>query len=194
MNKIRYTIPAMLHADFVHLHLHTNYSLIDGACRIDPLIKRAVDLKFPALAMTDHGNLFGAVEFYEACMKGGIKPIIGCEAYIAPKSRFDKTGTGIRDSNAHLVLLARDEEGYANLMRLVSLSYLEGFYYKPRIDKEILARHANGLILLTSCLKGVLNVHLAQEQTDLARRELDDFIQILGKEDGYIELQNHGTP
>ncbi|MGH2670949.1 MAG: PHP domain-containing protein, partial [bacterium] len=94
----------MLHADFVHLHLHTNYSLLDGACRIEPLVKRAAELKFPAMAMTDHGNLFGAVEFYETCTKHGIKPIIGVEAYIAPKSRLDKSGSGIRDTNAHLVL------------------------------------------------------------------------------------------
>src|SRR3989338_4202405 len=184
----------MLHSDFVHLHLHTNYSLLDGACRIAPLVQRAAELKFPALAMTDHGNLFGAIEFYERCMKAGIKPIIGVEAYIAPKSRFDKSGTGIRDSNAHLVLLARDEEGYTNLMRLVTIGHLEGFYYNPRIDKETLAQHKNGLILLTSCLKGVLNVHLTQDQYDLARRELDDFTQILGKENVYVELHNHGLP
>ncbi|MBI2104663.1 MAG: DNA polymerase III subunit alpha [Candidatus Omnitrophica bacterium] len=184
----------MLHADFVHLHLHTNYSLLDGACRIGPLVKRAAELKFPAMAMTDHGNLFGAIEFYETCTKAGIKPIIGVEGYIAPKSRFDKSGTGIRDTNAHLVLLAKDEAGYANLMRLVTAGYLEGFYYKPRIDKEILAQHKEGLLLLTSCLKGVLNVHLAQDQWDLARRELDDFIQILGKENVYVELQRHGLP
>jgi len=184
----------MLHADFVHLHLHTNYSLLDGACRISPLVKRATELKFPAMAMTDHGNLFGAIEFYDACTKAGIKPIIGCEAYIAPKSRFDRTGTGIRDSNSHLVLLAKDEEGYGNLMRLVTAGYLEGFYYKPRIDKEILAQYRKGLILLTSCLKGILNVHLTQDQTEFARRELDDVIQILGKENVYVELQDHGLP
>ena len=184
----------MLHADFVHLHLHTNYSLLDGACRIDPLVKRAAELKFPALAMTDHGNLFGAIEFYETCMKAGIKPIIGCEAYIAPKSRFEKSGSGIRESNAHLVILAKDEEGYANLMRLVTIGYLEGFYYKPRIDKETLAQHKNGLIVLTSCLKGILNVYLTQDQVDLARKELDDVIQILGKENVYVELQNHNLP
>src|SRR3989338_4411852 len=184
----------MLHSDFVHLHLHTNYSLLDGACRIAPLVQRAAELKFPALAMTDHGNLFGAIEFYERCMKAGIKPIIGVEGYIAPKSRFDKSGTGIRDTNAHLVLLAKDEAGYANLMRLVTIGYLEGFYYKPRIDKEVLAQYKEGLLLLTSCLKGVLNVHLAQDQWDLARKELDDFIQILGKENVYVELQRHGLP
>ncbi len=182
----------MLHADFVHLHLHTNYSLLDGACRIPELIKKAAELKFPALAMTDHGNLFGAVEFYETCMKGGIKPIIGVEAYIAPKSRFDRTASGIKESNAHLVLLAKDEAGYANLLQLVSIGYLEGFYYKPRIDREVLSKYGNGLILLTSCLKGVLNVHLTQDQTDLAKRQLDDFIQILGRDNVYVELQHHG--
>src|SRR3989338_4235675 len=184
----------MQHADFVHLHLHTNYSLLDGACRITPLVKRAAELKFPAMAMTDHGNLFGAVEFYETCMKEGIKPIIGCETYIASKSRLDKSGTGIRESNAHMVILAKDEEGYANLMRLVTIGYLEGFYYKPRIDKEVLAQHKNGLLILTSCLKGILNVHLTQDQFDLARKELDDFIQILGRENVYVELQDHNLP
>ena len=184
----------MLHADFVHLHLHTNYSLLDGACRIAPLVKRAAELKFPAMAMTDHGNLFGAVEFYESCMKAGIKPIIGVEAYLAPNSRFDKSGTGIRDTNSHVVLLAKDEAGYANLMRLVTISYLEGFYYKPRIDKEVLARHKEGLLVLTSCLKGVLNVHLTQDQFELARKALDDLIQIVGKDNVYIELQNHNLP
>ena len=182
----------MLHADFVHLHLHTNYSLLDGACRIPELVKKAVELKFPALAMTDHGNLFGAIEFYETCMKGGIKPIIGVEAYVAPKHRLDRTATGIKESNAHLVLLAKDEEGYANLRQLVTSSYLEGFYYKPRIDTELLSQYSRGLIALTSCLKGVLNVHLAQDQVDLARRRLDEFIQILGRENVYVELQHHG--
>ncbi|MDP3723363.1 MAG: DNA polymerase III subunit alpha [Candidatus Omnitrophota bacterium] len=184
----------MPHADFVHLHLHTNYSLLDGACRVGPLVKRAVELKFPAMAMTDHGNLFGAIEFYRTCMKEGIKPIIGVETYLAPKSRVDRSGSGIRDSNAHLVILAKDEEGYANLMRLVTISYLEGFYYKPRIDKEVLTQHRSGLIALTSCLKGVLNVHLTQDQVELARRELDDLIQILGGSNVYVELQDHNLP
>ena len=182
----------MAHADFVHLHVHTNYSLLDGACRIPDLIKKSAELRFPALAMTDHGNLFGAVEFYEACMKGGIKPIIGCEAYLAPLDRRDRTASGIKESNCHLVLLAKDEEGYANLTQLVTLSYLEGFYYKPRIDKELLQQHGKGLIALTSCLKGVLNVHLAQDQMQLARQQLDELIQILGRENVYVELQNHG--
>ncbi len=179
-------------ADFVHLHVHTNYSLLDGACRISELVKRSTELQFPALAMTDHGNLFGAVEFYETCKKAGIKPIIGVEAYVAPKSRTDRGGTGIRDSNAHLVLLATDAAGYGNLIQLVSTAYLDGFYYKPRIDKEVLAQRREGLVALTSCLKGVLNVHLGQEQFDMARRELDDYRQILGPENVYVELQHHG--
>jgi len=182
----------MLHADFVHLHLHTSYSLLDGACRIPELVKKATELKFPALAMTDHGNLFGAIEFYDTCMKGGIKPIIGLEAYVAPKNRFDRTASNIKESNAHLVLLAKDETGYANLMQLVTIGYLEGFYYKPRIDKETLSKYGKGLIALTSCLKGVLNVYLLQEQLEHARRELDDYVQILGREQVYVELQDHG--
>ncbi len=184
----------MAHADFVHLHLHTSYSLLDGACRIGELVKRAAELQFPAMAVTDHGNLFGAVEFYETCIKGGIKPIIGVEAYVAPKGRTDRTVTGIKDSNSHLVLLAKDETGYRNLLQLVSLAYLEGFYYKPRIDKESLQQYGQGLIALTSCLKGVLNVHLRQGQYDHARRELDDYMQILGRENVYVELQRHGLP
>ncbi len=182
----------MAHADFVHLHVHTTYSLLDGACRVSDLVKRTAELKLPALAITDHGNLFGAVEFYHACMKGGVKPIVGVEAYVAPRHRTDRAGTGIKESNAHLVLLAKDETGYANLIRLVTLAYLEGFYYKPRIDKESLKQHREGLIALTSCLKGVLNVHLEQEQYDHARRELDDYCQILGRDNVYVELQRHG--
>ncbi len=182
----------MLHSDFVHLHVHTNYSLLDGACRISDLVKKAAELKCPALAMTDHGNMFGAVDFYETCMKGGIKPIIGVEAYIAPTNRFDRTASGIKESNAHIVLLAKDEEGYANLIQLVTIGYMEGFYYRPRIDKESLSKYGKGIIALTSCLKGVLNVHLTQDQYERAKRELDDFMQILGRENVYVELQNHG--
>ncbi len=181
-------------AEFVHLHVHTNYSLLDGACRVGPLVKRARELGFSALAMTDHGNLFGAIEFYETCVKEGLKPIIGVEAYLAPKSRTDRSGGGIRDASAHLVLLAKDSVGYANLMRLVTVGYMEGFYYKPRIDKETLTRYREGLLLLTSCLKGVLNVHLMQDQFDLARKELDDLIHMMGRENVYIELQDHQLP
>ena len=106
----------MSHADFVHLHVHTNYSLLDGACRVSELVKKAAELKFPAMAITDHGNMFGAVEFYEKCMKGGLKPILGVEGYMAPKSRFDRIGTNMKESNAHIVLLARNEDGFRNLL------------------------------------------------------------------------------
>ena len=144
----------MLHSDFVHLHVHTQYSLLDGACLIKNLVDSARRMKMPALAMTDHGNMFGAIEFYQTCMRNGVKPIIGSEVYLAPKNRLDKTiYTGGETAN-HLILLAKDEVGYQNLMKLVSIGYLEGFYYKPRIDKEVLAQHSEGLIALSGCLKG----------------------------------------
>src|SRR5215208_6057146 len=139
----------MSHADFVHLHLHSEYSLLDGACRLDRLMEKAHELKMPALALTDHGVLYGAIDFYQQARAKGIKPIIGCEVYVAPGSRLEKkTTSGGRDVYHHLVLLAQDETGYKNLVRLVTSAHLEGYYYKPRIDKEILARHAKGLIAL----------------------------------------------
>ena len=131
----------MSHAEFVHLHLHTEYSLLDGACRLDTLMAKARDLKFPALTITDHGVLYGAIDFYQAARKAGIKPIIGCEVYVAPGSRLEKkpggssTASGMKDVYNHLVLLAKDETGYRNLVKLVTEAHLEGFYYKPRIDK-----------------------------------------------------------
>ncbi|MCK9572749.1 MAG: PHP domain-containing protein, partial [Candidatus Omnitrophica bacterium] len=136
----------MPHSDFVHLHLHTQYSLLDGACRIADILALAKQYKMDSLAITDHGNMFGAMEFYLEARKSGIKPIIGCEVYVAPKSRFEKGGTGISEAANHLILLAKDETGYVNLMKLVSSAYLEGFYYRPRIDKEILSQHSKGLI------------------------------------------------
>src|SRR5512136_754473 len=132
----------MSHADFVHLHLHTEYSLLDCACRLDPLMERAHELRFPALALTDHGVLYGAIDFYQAARNKGIKPILGCEVYVAPTSRFDKKSSGGgRDVYHHLVLLAKDETGYKNLIHLTTAAHLEGFYYKPRIDKEILVQY-----------------------------------------------------
>src|SRR6266404_7117192 len=130
----------MAQAEYVHLHLHTEYSLLDGACRLDRLMEKAGDLKLPALAITDHGVLYGAIDFYQAARSKGIKPIIGCEVYVAPQSRFDKkSSSGGRDVYHHLVLLAKDETGYRNLIRLVTDAHLKGYYYKPRIDKESLA-------------------------------------------------------
>jgi len=183
----------MSRADFVHLHLHTEYSLLDGACRLDRLVERAQELRFPALAITDHGVLYGAVDFYQAAREAGIKPIIGCEVYVAPGSRFEKkTTAGGRDVYHHLVLLAKDQAGYQNLIQLVTAAHLDGFYYKPRIDKELLAAHKEGLIALSGCLAGEIPEYLAKDQWPRAREATDWFKQTLGAENFYLEVQNHG--
>ncbi len=187
----------MSHADFVHLHLHTEYSLLDGACRLDRLMQRAVELKFPALAITDHGVLYGAIDFYKAARKAGIKPIIGCEVYVAPGSRLEKerrsTGSG-RDVYHHLLLLARDLAGYRNLIQLVTTAHLDGFYYKPRIDKELLAAHSEGLIGFSGCLASEIPSLILAGQLDQARDRIDWFKQVLGPDNFCLELQNHGIP
>jgi DNA polymerase-3 subunit alpha len=185
----------MAHADFVHLHLHTEYSLLDGACRLDRLMERAHALKFSSLAITDHGVLYGAIDFYKAAREAGIKPIIGCEVYVAPGSRLEKkTSSGGRDVYNHLVLLAKDETGYRNLIKLATAAHLEGYYYKPRIDKELLAAHKEGLIALSGCLASEIPEWIQKEQLDKARKALDWFKQTLGPENFYLELQNHGIP
>src|SRR2546422_489872 len=183
----------MSHADFVHLHLHTEYSLLVGACRLDRLMDKAHELKFPALAVTDHGVLYGAVDFYQAAQEKGVKPIIGCEVYVAPGSRFEKkTSSGGRDVYHHLVLLAKDEMGYKNLTRLATAAHLEGYYYKPRIDKELLAAHKEGLIALSGCLASEIPEWIQKDQLPKARDAIDWFKQTLGAENFYLELQNHG--
>ena len=137
--------------EFVHLHLHTDYSLLDGACKISGLVERALQQKMPAVAVTDHGNLFGAVSFYKAATARGLKPIVGCEVYVSQQGRLSRNET---DRYNHLVLLCANQQGYRNLVKLVSAGYLEGFYYKPRIDKDLLASHSQGLIALSACLRG----------------------------------------
>src|SRR4051794_14464640 len=185
----------MSHADFVHLHLHTEYSLLDAACRLDKLVEKAHELKFPAMAMTDHGVLFGAIDFYQAAREKGIKPIIGCEVYVAPGSRLEKkASSGGRDVYHHLVLLAKDEQGYKNLLKLVSSAHLEGYYYKPRIDKEILAQHHEGLIALSGCLASEVPDLITKEDFQKARTTIDWFKQTMGPDNYYFELQNHGIP
>src|SRR2546426_987165 len=185
----------MSHADFVHLHLHTEYSLLDGACRLDRLMDKAHDLKFSALAITDHGVLYGAIDFYQAAQEKGIKPIIGCEVYVAPGSRLEKkTSSGGRDVYNHLVLLAKDEVGYGNLIKLATAAHLEGYYYKPRIDKELLATHKEGLIALSGCLASEIPEWILKDQLPKAREAIDWFKQTLGAENFYLELQNHGLP
>ncbi len=183
----------MSHADFVHLHLHTEYSLLDAACRMDKLMEKAHALKFPALSITDHGVLFGAIDFYQAAREKGIKPIIGCEVYVAPGSRKEKkSSSGGRDVYNHLVLLAKDEAGYKNLVKLVTDAHIEGYYYKPRIDKEILAAHKEGIIALSGCLASEIPQAIAEDDLKKARSAIDWFKQTLGAENFYLELQNHG--
>ncbi len=182
-------------SDFVHLHLHTEFSLLDACCRLDKLMAKASELKLPALAMTDHGNMFGAIEFYSAAKKAGIKPILGCEVYVAPGSRLDKKpGNGMRDIYHHLVLLARNEVGYKNLVRLVTAANLEGYYYKPRIDKELLARHSEGITALSGCLASELSEHILKGDETKARATVDWFKQVFGADHYFLELQNHGIP
>jgi len=180
------------HSDFVHLHVHTQYSLLDGACRIKDLLSLAAEYKMPALAMTDHGNMFGAVDFYQTAIKMGVKPIIGCEAYLAPGSRHDKGPQ--QGPSSHLLLFAQDEEGYRNLMRLVSASYLEGFYYRPRIDRELLASYSKGLMASSACLKGAVSQPLVQGNYNAAMRAADELYQIFGKGNFYLEMMDHGIP
>jgi DNA polymerase-3 subunit alpha len=177
--------------EFVHLHLHTEYSLLDGACRIDELLDQAEALKMPAVAVTEHGNLFSSVIFHDHARQRGVKPILGCEVYVAPGSRHAKNGNPGETAN-HLVLLAESSEGYHNLIKLVSAGYTEGFYYKPRIDKELLAQHAKGLIGLSSCLKGEVAEGLSHQQEKKAIEAAGAYRDILGPGNFFLEMQWHG--
>jgi DNA polymerase-3 subunit alpha len=178
-------------SDFVHLHLHTEFSLLDGACRIDELLDQAQQLKMPALAVTEHGNMFSSVVFHDAARKRGINPILGCEVYVAPGDRRDKSGTPGETAN-HLVLLAENEKGFKNLIKLVSAGYTEGFYYKPRIDKPLLAQHAEGLIGLSSCLKGEVASEIRSEQARKAVAAAATYRDILGPGNFFLEMQYQG--
>lgn len=177
---------------FVHLHTHTEFSLLDGASRIDELFRRAVDLGMPALAITDHGAMFGVLDFYEAGLRHGVKPIIGVEAYVAPGSRFDRSPGEREEKYHHLTILARDEVGYRNLLRLVTDAHLEGFWHRPRIDKELLAERAEGLIGLSGCLSSEVAVALLQGQGRKAREVAAAYRDIFGQGNFFIEVQDHG--
>src|SRR5687767_3082481 len=183
---------------FAHLHLHTQYSLLDGANRPAELAARVAQLGMPACAITDHGNLFGAVDFYDAMKKAGVKPIIGCEMYMALGSRLDKAGVedaaADAGANNHLIVLASNDAGYKNLVKLVSIGFTEGFYYKPRIDKEILKAHREGLIVLSSCLKGEISQALAGGNYAKAKQAAETFREILGPDNFFLEIQDHGIP
>jgi len=177
---------------FVHLHVHTEYSLLDGACRVKDLVRVAREMGMPAIALTDHGNLFGAVEFYEAAVEAGVKPIIGAELYIAPGDRRDKDAKGLREASYHLLLLAMNLAGYRNLIKLSSIGYTEGFYYKPRIDKVVLRELSDGLICTSTCLGGEIPQKLASVDYAAARRLAEQYLDIFGPERFFMELQDHG--
>ncbi|TMA88417.1 MAG: DNA polymerase III subunit alpha [Deltaproteobacteria bacterium] len=182
----------MEHSRFVHLHCHTEYSLLDGANKVDKLFERIKALKQPAVAMTDHGNMFGAVEFYREAISHGVKPIIGCEIYVAPASRFERKGVdkGPREYNNHLILLAMNQQGYRNLCKLVTLGYMEGFYYKPRIDKELLQEFNTGLIALSACLQGEVSQTLSAGHFEKAKLAAETYASIFGDR-YYIEIQDN---
>jgi DNA polymerase-3 subunit alpha len=180
----------MAGSEFVHLHLHTDYSLLDGACAIDRLVEQAARQKMRAVAITDHGNLFGAVKFHQAAEARGLKPIIGCEAYITLGSRKERSGNS--DGIHHLVLLCETLEGYRNLVRLVTAGHLEGFYYKPRIDKELLAQHSKGLLALSACLQGEVASRLMAKNYEAARQAASDYRDIFGQDNFFLEVQDHG--
>ena len=182
-------------SDFVHLHVHTDYSLLDGACRIDRLMQRACDMGMKALALTDHGNMFGAIEFYNAAKSKGIKPLIGCEIYIVESSRLEKAGKS-EDGKSyyHMGLLAKNLTGYQNLLKLVSDAHLKGFYYKPRADLETLAKYADGLIGFTGCLAAIVPQHLMHDRYEEARKACGRFVEIFGRENFFVEIQDHGIP
>lgn len=180
-------------APFVHLHTHTEFSLLDGASRIPDILDRAVEMEMPSMAITDHGVMYGNITFYGEAKARGIKPILGCEVYVAPRTRFDKDSKLDRDQH-HLVLLAESEKGYKNLIKLVSLAYSEGFYYKPRVDKELLARYHEDLIALTGCLGGEIPYWIMRNDLGRAERSLAEYVEVFGRDGIYLELQEHGLP
>ena len=176
---------------FTHLHVHTEYSLLDGACRVEQLVLKAKELGMQSLAITDHGNMYGAVDFYKACKNHGIRPVIGCEVYVAPRTRFDKEKVLDKDYN-HLILLCENETGYKNLIKLVSLSFTEGYYYKPRIDHDILEKYHEGLICLSACLAGEIPQAILQRDYEAAKRTALWYRDVFGENNYFLEIQDHG--
>src|SRR5947199_6393981 len=175
-------------APFVHLHCHTDYSLLDGACEIKQLMNLVAEQKMPAVAMTDHGNLFGAVEFYNAAKDKGVHPVIGCEAYVSQQGHKTRSDT---DRYNHLILLCENQDGYRNLIKLVSTAYLDGFYYKPRVDLDLLQQHSKGLIAMSACLRGHIPETILNEKYDDARRMAHQYGDIFGKGNFFLEVQDH---
>src|SRR5450432_3268008 len=175
---------------FVHLHLHTDYSMLDGACDTTKLVDRVKELNMPAVAMTDHGNIFGAVEFANAAKEKGVKPILGCELYICKKEDHRAAPEG--DSYNHLIVLAETDEGYRNLVKIASEASLHGFYYKPRVSKRFLAEHSKGLIGLSGCLKGEVAEYLMEDKYEAARNAASSYRDIFGKDNFFLEIQDQG--
>src|SRR5512133_608424 len=180
-------------SQFVHLHLHTDYSRLDGACDVEKLVSRVQELGMPAVAMTDHGNIFGAVHFVNAAHKAGVKPIVGCELYVCKKDdhRIERTPPD-GDTYNHLLVLAENEEGYRNLVKITSEASLHGFYYKPRVSKKFLAEHSRGLIGLSGCLKGEVAERLMENNYEAARTAAGTFTDIFGKNNFFLEIQDQG--
>ena len=184
----------MKHAEFVHLHVHTQYSLLDGMIRLDELFKKAKEYRMPAIAITDHGNMFGAIDFYQHAFKHGIKPIIGCELYVAPQSRFDKTTSSIGEATRHLVVLVKNMQGYKNLMKLTTAGYLEGFYYRPRVDKELLKEYHEGLIASSACLHGEIADLVVRGNMNGAKNAARFYQELFGEDNFYLEIMENGLP
>ena len=176
---------------FTHLHLHTEYSLLDGAARIDGVVKHAKELGMDSLAITDHGNMFGVIDFYKECKKQGIKPLIGCEIYMAVRSMKDKDPDLDRYQN-HLVLIAENNDGYRNLIKIVSEGYINGYYYKPRVDKDVLRKYSGGIIALSACLAGKVQQRLLSKDYEGARAEAIELDEIFGHGNFFLEMQDQG--
>ena len=179
---------------FAHLHVHTEYSLLDGSNKIREYVKRVKELGMNSAAITDHGVMYGVVDFYEAAKAEGIKPILGCEVYVAPGSRFDKELSGGEERYNHLILLAENQQGYHNLMKIVSIGFTEGYYYRPRVDREILEKYHEGLICTSACLAGSLPRMIQRGQHEEARKEAKWFLDTFGEGNYFLELQDHGIP
>jgi DNA polymerase-3 subunit alpha len=185
----------MQHANFVHLHCHTQYSLLDGAIRVGDLVNRASEYRMPAMAVTDHGNMFGALEFYSKARAAGVKPIIGCEVYVASGSRHEKSGAASSsDASGHFILLCKNRKGYRNLCHMVSTAYQDGFYYKPRIDWNLLKENNEGLIALTACLGGEIPSLITRGRMDHARQRVEEMSRIFDNNRLYLELQENYLP
>ena len=179
---------------FAHLHVHTEYSLLDGANKIKEYVSRVKELGMDSAAITDHGVMYGAIDFYRAAKEAGIKPILGCEVYVAPNSRFDKELNGGEDRYYHLVLLAENNTGYDNLVKIVSKGFTEGYYYKPRVDMEVLNHYHEGIIALSACLAGEVQRYIVKGLTDEARKTARKYEACFGKGNFFLELQDHGIP